>query len=161
MTLAITLLAGFLVGWLIAEQIFPKPVEELPVIQEEEVIVPLELELADVTDPWLERCYEDRVIAIVTAYAPLDPNAVEGVCFSGNPRVTATGTLVRRGVAAADFRKLPPGTRIEVPGIEEELVVEDTGASMRNYDGIWIDVFMETRAEAFQWGRQEVEIIIK
>lgn len=27
----------------------------------------------------------------VTAYAPLDPNAIEGVCYSGDPNVTASG----------------------------------------------------------------------
>ena len=51
---------------------------------------------------------EKNVIrAEVTSYAPLDPDAVEGMCYSGDPSITATGTTVRYGVAAADFSKLP------------------------------------------------------
>lgn len=129
-----------------------------------EVVVPepqQQLVLIEADDPWLQRDYTDEVTAIVTAYAPLDPRAIEGICYSGNPNITATGTQVRKGVAAADLRRLPAGTVINVPGIDYPLVVEDTGGSMRNYEGIWIDIFMETREEAFAWGKQELEITVQ
>ena len=59
-----------------------------------------------------------RIIrAEVTSYAPLDPDAVEGMCYSGDPSITATGTTVRYGVAAADFSKLPAGTVLDIPGM--------------------------------------------
>jgi len=97
--------------------------------------------------------------AIITNYAPLDPNAVEGMCYSGNPNITATGTQVRRGVAAADPRRIPYGTRLWVPDFGE-VVVEDTGGAMRNNDRIHIDIFVESRKDAFAFGIQEREITI-
>lgn len=98
--------------------------------------------------------------ATVTSYAPLDPNAVEGVCYSGNPNITATGTQVREGVAAADLSRLPAGTVIEVPGYGEA-VIEDSGGDMRNAKNIHVDLFMVTRGAALNWGRQTLDIKIK
>lgn len=103
---------------------------------------------------------EKNVIrAEVTSYAPLDPDAVEGMCYSGDPSITATGTTVRYGVAAADFSKLPAGTVLEIPGYGIA-VVEDTGSALRKHDGYAIDVFMPTREEAFAWGRQHLDVKI-
>ena len=111
--------------------------------------------------------YEDHIEvlstipAVVTSYAPLDPNAVEGMCYSGNPAITATGTRTRIGVAASDWNELPVGTIIEIPGYGEA-IVEDTGSAMRNYkEGIKIDIFHATRTESFIWGEQPLDIIIK
>lgn len=101
-----------------------------------------------------------RIIrAEVTSYAPLDPDAVEGMCYSGDPSVTATGTPVRYGVAAADFSKLPAGTVLEIPGYGIA-IVEDTGSALRKHDGYAIDVFMPTRREALEWGRQHLDVKI-
>lgn len=103
---------------------------------------------------------EKNVIrAEVTSYAPLDPDAVEGMCYSGDPSITATGTTVRYGVAAADFSKLPAGTVLEIPGYGIA-VVEDTGSALRKHDGYAIDVFMPTREEALAWGRQHLDVKI-
>jgi 3D (Asp-Asp-Asp) domain-containing protein len=103
---------------------------------------------------------EENVIrAEVTSYAPLDPDAVEGMCYSGDPSITATGTTVRYGVAAADFSKLPAGTVLEIPGYGIA-VVEDTGSALRKHDGYAIDVFMPTRGEALAWGRQHLDVKI-
>ena len=95
--------------------------------------------------------------AIVTAYAPLDPESIEGFDYSGDPRYTATGTLVSRGVGAADFRRLPPGTVLDVPGYGL-VTVEDTGGAMRANEDIQIDVVFDTRDEALEWGRQDLEV---
>ena len=101
-----------------------------------------------------------RIIrAEVTSYAPLDPDAVEGMCYSGDPSITATGTTVRYGVAAADFSKLPAGTVLEIPGYGIA-VVEDTGSALRKHEGYAIDVFMPTRREALAWGRQHLDVKI-
>jgi len=103
---------------------------------------------------------EKRIIrAEVTSYAPLDPNAVEGMCYMGDPSITATGTPVRYGVAAADFSKLPAGTVLKIPGYGVA-VVEDTGSALREHDGYAIDVFMPTRREALEWGRQYLDVEI-
>lgn len=99
------------------------------------------------------------VDALVTSYAPLDPNAVDGMCYEGDPSVTSTGSKVRMGVAAADPKKLPYGTIIEVPGYGLA-IVEDTGGAMRSASGIHIDVFLPTRAEAYSWGRKNLEVKI-
>lgn len=102
----------------------------------------------------------NRIIrAEVTSYAPLDPDAVEGMCYSGDPSITATGTTVRYGVAAADFSKLPAGTVLDIPGYGIA-VVEDTGSALRKHDGYAIDVFMPTRREALEWGRQHLDVKI-
>ena len=103
---------------------------------------------------------EERVIrAEVTSYAPLDPNAVEGMCYMGDPSITATGTTVRYGVAAADFSKLPAGTVLDIPGYGVA-VVEDTGSALREHDGYAIDVFNPTSRESLEWGRQYLDVEI-
>lgn len=102
---------------------------------------------------------EMTIVAEVTSYAPLDPEAEEGMCYSGDPSITATGSTVRRGVAAADFRKLPPGTVLEIPGYGVA-TVEDTGGALRNHSGYAIDVFLPTRGEAMRWGRKTMEVKI-
>lgn len=103
--------------------------------------------------------YLRTIPAVITNYAPLDPNAVEGMCYSGDPNTTATGTQVRRGVAAADPRRLPYGTKIYIPSFGE-VIIEDTGGAMRNNDKIQVDVFVESRKEAFAYGIQNEEIKI-
>lgn len=97
------------------------------------------------------------VQARVTAYAPLDNKS--GICAEGDPTITATGTKVRRGIIAVDPKKIPYGTKVYVPGYGEA-VAEDTGGALRNYDGIAIDILVDTYEEAIQWGKQYLDIII-
>ncbi|MDW7670577.1 MAG: 3D domain-containing protein [Bacillota bacterium] len=97
--------------------------------------------------------------AVVTAYAPLDPHAAEGMCYEGDPRITATGTVARPGVVAADFGRLPAGTRLDIPGYGIG-VVEDIGSALRQAEGIRLDVLMEYREEALKWGRQTLDVQI-
>ncbi len=98
--------------------------------------------------------------AVVTSYAPLDVNAIEGMCYSGDPNITASGTQSRVGVVAADWTELPVGTVLYIPGYGEA-IVEDSGGAMRNYnEGIKIDVLHATRAESFEWGVRELMIEI-
>lgn len=110
----------------------------------------------------LEETIEElkTIPAVVTSYAPLDPNAVRGMCYSGDPSVTATGSTVRRGVAAADFNLLPPGTRFTVSGRNEVFTVEDTGGALRDTGEVRVDIFSATREEAFAWGVRELDITI-
>lgn len=119
-------------------------------------IVDLELEIDRLK---LKNKDKRTVSAIVTAYAPTDPDSVDGFDYEGDPTVTATGTKVREGICAADFRRLPPGTVLNVPG-HVIVVVEDTGSAMRKAEGIHIDLCMESRADALEWGRQELAIEI-
>ncbi len=94
----------------------------------------------------------------LTAYAPLDPNATEGMCFSGDPRITASGSNAREGIVAANF--LPFGTEIRIPSLygKKVFVVEDRmGASFVNT----VDILVSSRQEAFNFGSQKafIEII--
>lgn len=77
-----------------------------------------------------------------------------GYTHTGNR--TATGTIPKRGTIAVDPSVIPLGTRIYVPGYGEG-VAEDTGGVV---NGNIIDLFFETRQEAINWGRRNVQIKI-
>ncbi len=89
---------------------------------------------------------------VVTAYAPLDPAAVEGMCYSGDPTVTASGEAPVPGetVAAA----LPFGTVLWIEGIGLRRV-NDRGVGPGR-----IDVVTETRKQAIEIGRSRRRVII-
>lgn len=65
-------------------------------------------------EEFLERFEVRRVT--VTAYAPFDPRAVEGMCYSGNPNVTASGSPPVPGLTAAGGKEYRFGTRVWVEG---------------------------------------------
>ena len=90
--------------------------------------------------------------AEVTFYAPLDPRAEAGMCFEGDPRVTASGAPVEVGVTAAAGPSVPFGTVVLVEGVGPR-VVQDRGG--RIGDG-HIDVAVDTVAEALRLGRETV-----
>lgn len=77
-----------------------------------------------------------------------------GYTHTGNR--TATGTIPKRGTIAVDPSVIPLGTRIYVPGYGYG-VAEDTGGVV---NGRIIDLFFETRQEAVNWGRRNVQIKI-
>jgi 3D (Asp-Asp-Asp) domain-containing protein len=84
-----------------------------------------------------------------TAYAPLDPDAVEGMCYLGNPRVTATGARTTPGrTIAVDPAVIPMGARVYIPGVGVR-VAEDRGGLIR---GNRLDLCMSSRAAALEWG---------
>lgn len=69
---------------------------------------------------------------------------------------TATGAKARHGVIAVDPDVIPLGTKVFVPGYGYA-VAADTGGAI---DGNRIDLCFDTVAEAIQWGRRSVTIII-
>lgn len=93
-----------------------------------------------------------QTIMEVTAYAPTDPAAKEGMCYSGDPTVTASGEAPVPGetVAAA----LPFGTLLYIEGIGLRRVND------RGVPSGCIDVVTETRAQAFEIGRSRRRVII-
>jgi len=96
--------------------------------------------------------------AKLTAYSPLDNR--DGQQAQGNPTRTSTGRRVGRHIAAADPKKLPYGTILEIPdyGIVE---IQDTGGALRKDNkNIRIDLYHETYEEAMQFGVQEAEVKI-
>ncbi|MBI5733346.1 MAG: 3D domain-containing protein [Candidatus Kerfeldbacteria bacterium] len=74
------------------------------------------------------------------------------------PFITASGTRVRPGVVAANF--LPFGTRIRLPDYfgDQIFVVEDRMNERYNKR---LDIWMESRGEAVDWGirRLNVEVL--
>ena len=89
---------------------------------------------------------------VVTAYAPLDPAAIEGMCYSGDPTVTASGEAPVPGetVAAA----LPFGTLLYIEGIGLRRVND------RGVPSGCIDVVTETRSQALKLGRSRRRVLI-
>lgn len=71
---------------------------------------------------------------------------------------TASGTVARIGIVAADPAVLPLGSRIRVTSAGSysgEYVVEDTGPKVR---GRTIDIRVATVAEAIRFGRRKVQV---
>jgi 3D (Asp-Asp-Asp) domain-containing protein len=72
----------------------------------------------------------------------------------------ASGKWSHPGTVAADRKVLPLGTRIRVYGAGRysgEYTVEDTGG---NVDGHHIDLYMPRQADAKQFGRQRVKVVV-
>jgi len=70
--------------------------------------------------------------------------------------ITRSGTEVSRGTVAVDPRAIPLGTRLYVDGYGDAIAL-DTGGAIK---GNRIDLYMETKKEAFEWGRRQVKVWI-
>ena len=92
----------------------------------------------------------------ITGYAPLDPKAVKGMCYSGNPNVTASGRKTMPGVTIAAGRDLPFGTNVYIPELGWR-VVEDRGGAIKSNV---LDVCFHTRKEAFEWGVRTCKVYV-
>lgn len=96
--------------------------------------------------------------AKLTAYSPLDNR--DGQQAEGNPNRTSIGKQVSRGIVAADPRKLPYGTKLEIPnwGVVE---VGDTGGALRrDKKNIRIDLFHNSYSDAMKFGVRDMEVKI-
>ncbi|MGB9846914.1 MAG: 3D domain-containing protein [Desulfotomaculales bacterium] len=89
------------------------------------------------------------VKAVVTAYTKDDP----GMDGKG---ITFTGTKARPGVAAVDPEVIPLGSVLFVPGYGY-VRAEDTGGAIK---GNRIDLYFESKEEAFRWGKKELDVEI-
>lgn len=69
---------------------------------------------------------------------------------------TATGRPARQGMVAVDPRVIPMNSLLYVEGYGWA-VAADTGGAIR---GQKIDVCLESRSDALQWGRRKVRIIV-
>ena len=88
-----------------------------------------------------------------TAYAPLDPAAIEGMCYSGDPLVTATGARTTPGrTIATDPDVIPMGARVFIPGVGVR-VAEDVGPAIK---GNRLDLCMSSRSAALDYGKRRV-----
>lgn len=100
----------------------------------------------------------ETFIGEITGYASLDPRAEEGVCFSGNPAITASGAKVERGVVAANFLEF--GTEIRIPEYfgSEVFIVKDRMASEYGWGNI--DIWFKNQDDAKKLGRVSTKIEI-
>jgi len=68
--------------------------------------------------------------------------------------VTASGTRARHGTIAADTRRFPFGTIMQIPGYGYGRV-EDCGSAIK---GAKIDLFFKHHSDAIEWGRQRKRV---
>lgn len=69
---------------------------------------------------------------------------------------TATGSRVRRGVAAVDPSIIPLGTKLYVEGYGYAQAL-DTGSAIK---GFKIDLYFESYQDAIRWGRRKVKVYL-
>ncbi len=94
--------------------------------------------------------------ARVTAYAPGDPGAIEGMCYEGDPNVTANGGRPVPGETVAAGPGVPFGALVWVEGVGVR-EVNDRGGRIGDRD---LDLVMASRGEAFAWGVQERRALV-
>lgn len=91
--------------------------------------------------------YLYAVPMLATGYTRYDPDCTD---------YTYRGTYLRRGLCAVDPDVIPLGTRLYVPGYGEA-IADDIGGAI---NGNHIDLAMDTRDEAFEWGRRNVTVYV-
>lgn len=119
-------------------------------------------EIGQRMEKWLD-AWEVQEVEI-SGYAPLDAQAIEGMCYSGDPRVTSSGAKTTPGITAAAPENVPFGTRVYIPSRGEMRVVQDRGGRVGyTEDGVMqLDLCVETREEALDMiERQKVVAVAK
>lgn len=146
----------FIAVFLVLRYELDKQEESEPVVQEIHFNIDVTIEsdedmqqLKEMMLEWLEE-WNVNVFEI-TNYAPLDPNAVEGMCYSGDPTITASGAKVDIGKTAAGDPALPFGTRIFVEGFGWREIT-DRGGDVGYKQA---DIAISSRASAYGFGRQD------
>ena len=99
----------------------------------------------------------ERRIVEMTAYAPLDPDAVPGFDYSGNPAVTASGEPSTPYVSVAMGGSIPFGTEVFIEGYGFR-TVHDRGGSISDRH---LDMMVTRKADALSIGRRKVTVYIK
>lgn len=107
-------------------------------------------ELYQKLEEWLDGWQEYDV----SFYAPLDPEATEGVCFEGDRAITASGAPVKIGVTAAAGPEIPFGTWIYVQGYGWRQV-QDRGGRITEGK---LDIAVSTVKEALREGRKKLKV---
>jgi 3D (Asp-Asp-Asp) domain-containing protein len=92
----------------------------------------------------------------LTAYAPLDPKAVHGLDYIGDPTITASGDKPIPGQTVAADKSIPFGTKVWIEGVGVRTVNDRGGAIKRGR----LDLCMATKSEAIHFGRQKRKVII-
>jgi 3D (Asp-Asp-Asp) domain-containing protein len=95
--------------------------------------------------------------AIRTVKVPMTAYSSTPDQTDDTPFITASGTHVRDGIVAANF--LPIGTQVKIPEMygDKIFVVEDRMNARYHYK---MDIWMETRQEAMNFGLRYLEVEI-
>jgi 3D (Asp-Asp-Asp) domain-containing protein len=96
----------------------------------------------------------DTFQAKVTAYCPCSK-----CCGKDADGVTSKGVDANLPGIAADPKRVPYGTVLNVPGYGSA-VVDDTGGAMRRSTVVHLDVRFKTHQEALNWGVKELAVEI-
>ena len=91
-----------------------------------------------------------------TGYAPLDPSAKKGMCYSGDRTKTASGATVVPNLTVATGKHIPFGTWLWIEGLGWR-IVEDRGGKIGKEH---IDICFKTQKEALAWGRKKVRVVV-
>lgn len=89
----------------------------------------------------------------VTAYSN-DPISINVPAWRDG--CTSQMILARKGIVAADWTLLPPGTVLFIPGYGKA-VVADKGAAIK---GSRLDLFFPSYDDAILWGRRKVNVTV-
>lgn len=81
---------------------------------------------------------------------------VNSTAYAGHT-ITATGTKPKWGTIAVDPKVIPYGTKVYIPQFNKTFVAEDCGGAIK---GNKIDIFMNSKSEAYDWGRRNIDIVI-
>ena len=136
----------------------PTQAEELIQHIEQQIINDLQREIQELREGQdeLMEIFSHAETFTITAYAPLDPNAVEGMCYSGNPNVTASGGSPIPYQTVAASREFEFGQRLWVEGVGV-VEVNDRGGAIK---GKRLDLVLSTRNEALRFGRQRRRVVV-
>jgi len=100
----------------------------------------------------------------VTAYCPCEKccgkwalDRPDGIVY------TASGAEAKEGITVgADWDTIPSGTEIYIEGIGERVVQDKpAGWIIKRYDGRILDLYFENHADAWNFGKQELEVFIQ
>ena len=108
--------------------------------------------ITDIDNKNLERLVIKQVEA--TAYTHVATPGVPDINGTGDG-ITASGKPVQEGMIAVDKDIIPLGTKVFVEGYGVMLAA-DTGGAIK---GDRIDIFMDNRQEALDFGRQHLTIV--
>ncbi len=97
-----------------------------------------------------EPVIQSRVMT-VTAYTKNDPG-MDGRGITNNEEMVQEGRTI-----AAD-PTIPFGSHIHIPALNHTYVVVDRGSAI---EGNRLDLYMENRSDAIEFGVQELEVFIK
>lgn len=94
---------------------------------------------------------------------PVEKRVMRITAYTANDRgmrgdgITASGVKAVEGVTIAAPPEIPFGTQIYIPVLDKLYTVADRGGAIT---GDRLDVFMESREDAMEFGVQELEVWI-